>query len=64
VESVTSLRPYSQISRPVVHRPEFEIQENSTFRKVDLFSTSSEGRETPTLLGPLESGPVIEVGSF
>jgi hypothetical protein len=28
--------------------------ENTTFRKLDLFPSSSEGRETPTLLGSLE----------
>jgi hypothetical protein len=28
--------------------------ENSTFRKLDLFPFSSEGMETPILLGPLE----------
>jgi hypothetical protein len=36
-----------------VHRPEFQILENSTFRKLDLFLSSGEGRETPTLLRPL-----------
>jgi hypothetical protein len=29
-------------------------RENTTFRKLDLFSSSDQGRETPTLLGPLE----------
>jgi hypothetical protein len=28
--------------------------ENTTFQKLDLFPSSGEGRETPTLLGPLE----------
>jgi hypothetical protein len=28
--------------------------ENMTFRKLDLFSSSREGREIPTLLGPSE----------
>jgi hypothetical protein len=37
-----------------VHRPEFYILENTTIRKLDLFLSSGEGRETPTLLGPLE----------
>jgi hypothetical protein len=27
--------------------------ENTTFRKLDLFLPSAEGKETPTLLGPL-----------
>jgi hypothetical protein len=26
------------------------------FRKLDLFPSSGEGRETPTLLGPIEKG--------
>jgi hypothetical protein len=30
------------------------VLENTTFRKLDLFPSSGEGRETPTLLGPLE----------
>jgi hypothetical protein len=38
-----------------VYRPEFEILENATFRKLDLFPSSGDGKETPTLLGPLES---------
>jgi hypothetical protein len=37
-----------------VHRPEFYIVENTTFGKLGLFSSSGEGRESPTLLGPLE----------
>jgi hypothetical protein len=37
-----------------VHRPEFKILENTTFRKLDLFKSSGEGWETPTLLGSLE----------
>jgi hypothetical protein len=32
--------------------------ENTTFRKLDLFPSSGEGKETPTLLGP-----VIKVSS-
>jgi hypothetical protein len=36
-----------------VHRPEFYKQENTTFRKLDLFPTSGEGG-APTLLGTLE----------
>jgi hypothetical protein len=31
-----------------VHRPEFEILENKSFRKLDLFPSSDEGRDTPT----------------
>jgi hypothetical protein len=40
-----------------VHCPELYILENTTFRKLDLFPipTSGEGRETPFLLGPLET---------
>jgi hypothetical protein len=36
--------------------PQFGIINNykTTFRKLDLFSYAGEGRETPTLLGPLE----------
>jgi hypothetical protein len=37
-----------------VHRPEFQIPQNTTFRKLDLFPSSGEGKETPTLLDPLE----------
>jgi hypothetical protein len=39
-----------------VHRPEFEITRKHSimFWKLDLFLSSGEGRETPTLLGPLE----------
>jgi hypothetical protein len=37
-----------------VHRPEFQIIENTTFRKIDLFPFSGEGSETPALLGLLE----------
>jgi hypothetical protein len=33
--------------------------ENTTFRKPDLFPYSGEGRETPTLLGPLERVKLI-----
>jgi hypothetical protein len=36
------------------HRLEFYMLENTPFRKLDLFLPSGEGRETPTLLGPLE----------
>jgi hypothetical protein len=41
-----------------------------TFWKLDLFPTSREGRETPTLLGPLKSANLnhwtsgLEVSSF
>jgi hypothetical protein len=37
-----------------VHRPEFKIFENITFRKMDLFPFSDKGRETYTLLVSLE----------
>jgi hypothetical protein len=37
-----------------VHRPEFQILENSTFRELDLFPFTDKGKETPTLLGPSE----------
>jgi hypothetical protein len=36
-----------------------QLLENKTFRKLDLFPSSGERRETAILLGPL--GPVIEV---
>jgi hypothetical protein len=36
------------------HRPVFKIIENTTFRKLDLFPSSGEGKEAPALLGPLE----------
>jgi hypothetical protein len=37
------------------HRPVFQKLENTTFRKLYLFSSSGEGgRKTPTQLGPLE----------
>jgi hypothetical protein len=35
-------------------RPEFEILQNTTFRKLDLFPSLDEGKETPILLGSLE----------
>jgi hypothetical protein len=35
-----------------VHRLEVQILENTMFQKLDLFPSSGEGRETPTLLGP------------
>jgi hypothetical protein len=38
---------------------------NTKFRKLDLFPSSGEGKEVPTLLGPLEkAGPMIGVSSF
>jgi hypothetical protein len=37
-----------------VQRPEFYIIENATFWKLDLFPSSDEGRDTPTLLGSFE----------
>jgi hypothetical protein len=36
------------------HRPEFCILENAAFRKLDLFPSSGEGKETHSPLGPLE----------
>jgi hypothetical protein len=38
-----------------VHRPEFYNQENTTFRKLDLFPSSGEGGGAPTLLGTLQT---------
>jgi hypothetical protein len=35
-----------------VHRSEFQKLGTITFRKVDVFQSSGEGTETPTLLGP------------
>jgi hypothetical protein len=37
-----------------VHRAEFQILENTTFRKLDLVPSSGERRETPTLLVSLD----------
>jgi hypothetical protein len=37
-----------------VHRPEFYITRKLAFRKMYIFPSSDEGRETPTLLGKLE----------
>jgi hypothetical protein len=37
-----------------VHRPKFQILKNTKFRKLDLFLSSGEGGETPTLLVRLE----------
>jgi hypothetical protein len=37
------------------HCPEFQILENTTLRKLDLFSSSGAGRETPTVLCPWTS---------
>jgi hypothetical protein len=36
-----------------VYRPGFWKLENTTFRKLDLFPSSGEGRKLPTLLSPL-----------
>jgi hypothetical protein len=44
-----------------VHSPEFYIQENTTFREVGLFPISGEGRDAPTLLGPLERAKLNEI---
>jgi hypothetical protein len=30
----------------LVHHPEFEVLESTTFRKLDMFPSSGEGRET------------------
>jgi hypothetical protein len=38
-----------------VNRPEISIIENTTFRKLDVVPSSGKGRETPRLLGPLET---------
>jgi hypothetical protein len=53
----------------VVSCPEFQMLENTTFRKLGLFPSSGEGRETLVLLGPLERAnpcpdTVIEVSPF
>jgi hypothetical protein len=37
---------------------------NATYRKLELFPFSCKGRETHTLLRPLDNDPVIEVSSF
>jgi hypothetical protein len=42
-----------------VHHPVFLKLENTTFRKLDLFPSSGEGR-TPILLGPLEKGNLLD----
>jgi hypothetical protein len=39
----------------LVHRSEFEILANTTFRKMDLFPFQGEWWQTPILLGSLES---------
>jgi hypothetical protein len=41
-----------------VHRHEFWILENTKVRKLDLFPSSDEARESPTVLGPLERANV------
>jgi hypothetical protein len=38
-----------------VHRPEFEILENTTFQKLDLFPSSGEEGGGVTLLSPLDN---------
>jgi hypothetical protein len=38
--------------------PSFGILKNTKFWKVDLFQSSGEGWETPTLLGPLGNANV------
>jgi hypothetical protein len=38
----------------IVYRPDSKQLENTTFRTLDLFPSSGEGRETPTLLSPLK----------
>jgi hypothetical protein len=38
-----------------IHRPEFlNPTKNTSFRKLDVFRSSGDGKKTPTLLGPLE----------
>jgi hypothetical protein len=37
-----------------VHRQEFELTRKHDYRKLDLFTSSGDGKETPALLGPLE----------
>jgi hypothetical protein len=37
-----------------VRRPEFLILGNTMFRTMYLFPSSGEGRETPSVLGPLD----------
>jgi hypothetical protein len=37
-----------------VHRLQFRIQESTTFRELDLFPSSGERKETPSLLVPSE----------
>jgi hypothetical protein len=52
----TSLHPAVRITgfSDCAHCPEFQELENTTFRKLDLFPSSGEWGETPTLLGTLE----------
>jgi hypothetical protein len=50
-----------------VHRPEFYIPKKGMLWKLDLFPSSGKGRDTPTLLGPLERAnpnPVSETLCF
>jgi hypothetical protein len=47
-----------------VRCPEFSILENTTFRKLDLFPSSGEGREIPTLLGSLERANLNHMSVF
>jgi hypothetical protein len=47
-----------------VHLPELRVNTKKKFRKLDLFPSSGEGRETPTLLGPLESVERVSEISF
>jgi hypothetical protein len=42
----------------------FKDLENTKFCKLALFPSSGEGRETPTLLGPLERGAEIVFSTF
>jgi hypothetical protein len=37
----------------LVHCSEFQILENTTFGKLDLFPSSGDGRETHAVLGPI-----------
>jgi hypothetical protein len=45
------------------HRPIFYRVENTTFRKLDLFPSSGEGREDTYSVGPLRANPSPEDGN-
>jgi hypothetical protein len=44
-----------------VHPLEFKILENIMFPKLDLFPSSGERREKPTLFGSLETGQLMKL---